>query len=414
VGEAIVSTTEEQAEASGQPTTADGETCPFVRYEEVNVAKADALWHFDNYDRLRDGARAYFGDAGGHEFWLLTRLADIRAAFQQPQLFSSTAVAPDQPDPPYMWIPEMLDPPVHTKWRQLLGPMFSPEASARLEPKVRQRFSEIMDEVASRGRCDYVADVALRFPNTIFMEIMGLPVSDADQFQAWETAILHTGAVGSDVSLNAMGEVVAYFGALVAERRKAPREDLVSRAIRFEIDGQPVSDDDLLSMCLLLFMAGLDTVAMQLSYSMMHLATHDDDRRRLVADPSLFPGAIEEFLRYYSFVTPSRKIMADTVFQGCPIKAGQMIHLPIVSANRDPHEFADAQRVIIDRADNRHIAFGAGPHRCLGSHLARQELRIGLVEWHARVPEYRLTPGVAIVEHGGQVGLDNLSLEWDV
>jgi cytochrome P450 len=278
---------------------------------------------------------------------------------------------------------------------------------------VKQRFAEILDDVASRGECDYVADVALRFPNTIFMEIMGLPVSDADQFQVWETDILHTGATGNERSLAAMNEVVAYFAELVAERRKTPREDLVSAAIGFEIDGKPVSDEDLLYMCLLLFMAGLDTVAMQLSYSMMHLATHDDDRRRLVENPSLFPGAIEEFLRYYSFVTPGRKIMADTDFHGCPVKAGQMAFLPLVAANRDPAEFPDAGQVIIDRDENRHIAFGAGPHRCLGSHLARQELRIGLMDWHARIPNYRLAEGVEIREHGGQIGLDNLPLLWD-
>jgi cytochrome P450 len=163
-----------------------------------------------------------------------------------------------------------------------------------------------------------------------------------------------------------------------------------------------------------MFMAGLDTVAMQLSYSFLHLATHDEDRRRIVEDPSLIPGAVEEFLRYYAFVTPGRKVTQDVDFGPCPMKAGQMIFLPIVSANRDPAEFVDADKVIIDRPDNRHIAFGAGPHRCLGSHLARQELRIGLEEWHKRIPDYRLTAGVPVREHSGQIGLDNLPLEWDL
>ncbi len=395
-----------------QPVTTAGTTCPFVRYEEVNVGKADALWHFANFDRKREQARIHFGDADGHEFWMLTTIEDIRTALQQPATFSSRSVQPNDPDPPYQWIPEMLDPPLHTQWRQLLGPTFTPAAIAKLEPKVRQRFSEILDEVAARGRCDYVADVALCFPNTIFMEIMGLPVSDAAQFQAWETAILH-GSVGKEASYNAMMEVVGYFGQLVAERRKTPRDDLVSAALSYRIDGELVSDEDLLSLCLLLFMAGLDTVAMQLSYSMLHLATHADDRRRLMAEPILWPTAIEEFLRYYSFVTPGRKIVQDGEFQGCPIRAGQMVYLPLVSANRDPQEFSDAGKVLIDREVNRHIAFGVGPHRCLGTHLARQELRIGLVEWHARIPDYRLAEGSAIVEHGGQVGLDNLDLVWN-
>ena len=403
-----MSTTEEQS------TTVAGEECPFVRYEDVNVTKADALWHFDNFDRLREEARVHFGDAAGNEFWLLSGISDIRSALQQPEMFSSTAVSPSDPNPPYMWIPEMLDPPLHTKWRQLLGPTFAPGAIAKLEPRVKRRFAEILDEIATRGECDYVADVALRFPNTIFMEIMGLPVSDAALFQEWETDILHTGDVGNEKSLRAMGDVVTYFTSLVAERRRDPRDDLVSISLGYQIDGKPVSDEDLLSMCLLLFMAGLDTVAMQLSYSMMHLATHEDDRRRLVEDPSLFPTAIEEFLRYYAFVTPGRKIMKDAEFHGCPMKAGQMTYLPLVSANRDSSEFPDAGKVLIDRAPNRHIAFGAGPHRCLGSHLARQELRIGLTDWHARIPDYRLVEGTKILEHGGQIGLDNLPIEWDV
>jgi cytochrome P450 len=387
---------------------------PFVRYSDVNVEHAAALWHFDNFDRHRELARVHFGDASGHEFWMFTKMADIRSAFQAPGVFSSRSVNPADPDPPYMWIPEMLDPPLHTKWRQLLGPLFSPPAIAKLAPRIRTRFGEVLDDVEKHGHCDFVADVALRFPNTIFMELMGLPVADAATFQAWETDILHTGAVSGERALRAMTEVIAYFGALITKRRQDPMEDLVSVALTWKIDDQPVSDEDLLSLCLLMFMAGLDTVAMQLSYSFLHLATHHDDRRRLAADSSLVPSAVEELLRYYAFVTPGRKVVKDADFGGCPVKTGQMAYLPIVAANRDPSEFLDADKVIIDRNENRHIAFGAGPHRCLGSHLARQELNVALTEWHRRIPEYRLAPGVPVREHGGQIGLDNLPLQWDV
>lgn len=389
-----------------------------VDFSFINGRRCEALGHFAEFDRLRGLANFHAGTAQGatglHDFWLVTRMEHIREAFQTPTVFSNTAVVPSDPEPPYSWIPEMLDPPIHTKWRQLLGPLFSPAAVAQLETKVRARFNEILDEVAPRGHCDYVQDVALRFPNTIFMEIMGLPVTDAAQFQKWETDILHTGEQGGEVALNAMNAVIGYFAALVADRRQNPKDDLLSVAVGWQIDGTPVSEEDLLAMCLLMFMAGLDTVAAQLSYSTMHLATHDDDRARLVATPSLWPSAIEEFLRYYAFVTPGRKILQDVNLGGCPMKAGQMVYMPIVSANRDPAEFVDADKVVIDRQDNRHIAFGAGPHRCLGSHLARQELRIGLEEWHKRIPNYRVASGIPIVEHGGQIGLDNLPLEWDV
>ena len=385
-----------------------------VRYEEINAPVTGPGEHFDNYDRLREQAGMHFGDALGHEFWLVTRMEEVRAIFQDPSTFSSSSVQPSDPNPPYLWIPEMLDPPIHTKWRKLLGPFFAPGAVERLKPRVEQVYSDILDEIAPRGECDFVADVALRFPNTIFMEMMGLPTSDAEQFQAWETAILHTGPRAADKAFAAMQEVTAYFDTLIAERRKQPREDIVSVAAGWTIDGEAVTREDLLALCLLLFMAGLDTVAMQLSYSFYHLARNPADRRRLVADPSLFEPAIEEFLRYYAFVSPGRKVMQDTSVGGCPIKAGQMVEMPLASANRDPREFPDADKVIIDRQNNRHLAFGAGPHRCLGSHLARRELLVGLAEWHRRIPEYRLDPDIAIREHGGQVGLDNLPLVWDV
>ncbi|SEG88499.1 Cytochrome P450 [Thermomonospora echinospora] len=387
---------------------------PTIRYEDLDVPVSAPCARFEEFDKLREQAPAHFGTALGNEFWLITRMAEIRATYQNTDAISNRAVVPHQPDPPYKWIPEMLDPPEHTKWRKLLGPFFAPGAVDRLEPKLRQRFDEIMDDVVDRGRCDYVADVALRFPNTIFMEMMGLPISDADQFQVWQTAILHKGASAPEAAFQAMLEVNDYFAALIAERRRNPREDIVSIASTWRIDGEPVSEEDLHGLCLLLFMAGLDTVAMQLSYSMYHLAANPEDRRRVVEDPALFAPAIEEFLRYYAFVTPGRKVVKDTEIAGCPVKAGQMVWLPLVSANRDPREFPDADKVIIDRKDNRHLAFGAGPHRCLGSHLARRELTIGLTEWHRRIPDYHLDPDVEIREHGGQIGLDNLPLVWNV
>jgi cytochrome P450 len=169
-----------------------------------------------------------------------------------------------------------------------------------------------------------------------------------------------------------------------------------------------------LDFCLLMFMAGLDTVATQLTFNFWHLATHDDDRQRLLAEPALWPTAIEELLRYYAFVTPGRKVVKDTEIAGCPVKAGQMVLLPFVSANRDPREFPDADRVVIDRKVNRHLSFGAGPHRCLGSHLAREELLTAMTMWHERIPHYRIPEGAEIREHGGQLGILGLPLEWDV
>lgn len=399
---------------SSSPPDAHAE--PVLRLSEVNTAASGPGEHFARYDELRADGVIHPGVAGAddHAFWLVTGVNEIRQCFQDTAVFSNSSVTPEEPNPAYLWIPEMLDGRRHQRWRQLLGPFFAPGAVAKLKPRVRAVMDEILDDIAGKGQCDYVADVALRFPNTIFMEIMGLPVADAAQFQVWETAILHVGGTNGDAALAAMMEVMGYFGALVEQRRRDPQDDMLSVALTWEIDGEPVSNEDLLGFCLLMFMAGLDTVAMQLSYSMFHLAKHPDDRRRLNENPELWPSAIEEFLRYYAFVAPGRKAMSDTEVGGCPVKAGQMVWLPLASANRDPAEFENADRVVIDRTANRHLAFGAGPHRCLGSHLARQELLVGLTEWHKRIPDYEVDDAIPITEHGGQVGLDNLPLRWTV
>jgi cytochrome P450 len=390
-----------------------GPTVDFADLMQCPVARMP-FEHFGMIDKLRETDDIHLGDASGHPFWAVTAMEPIREALQHPEIFSSTAVLPDTPDPAYLWIPEMLDAPKHNKWRKLLGPLFSPGAVAALEPKIRERFAVIIDEIAPLGKCDFVKDVALRFPNQIFMDIMGMPITDADKFQEWETAILHEGSSASENAMQAMGEVHAYFTDVIAQRRGEPQDDIISKTLSWQIDGEPISNDDLMAFCLLMFMAGLDTVATQLTYSFLHLATHEDDLRRINEDSTLIGPAMEEFLRYYAFVTPGRKVMQDTCLAGVDIKAGEMVFLPIVAANRDENEFPNAEEVVIDRPENRHNAFGAGPHRCLGAHLARLEMNVAMEEWHKRVPNYRVDPSVAIREHGGQIGLSNLPLVWDV
>ncbi|MGD9794594.1 MAG: cytochrome P450 [Acidimicrobiia bacterium] len=390
--------------------------CPVTNYGEVNTAFAPAGWHMSNWDAKREQAPVHTGDANGYQFFLVTRMAEIRKSFQTADVFSNSSVTPGDPNPQYLWIPEMLDGRPHVQWRQLLGPLWAPPAIDKLKPKIRQRFAEVLDTVADKGSCEFVSDVALLFPNVIFMDLMGLPRADADQFQQWEVDILHgdRSAPGElDKQMKAMGEVTNYFAELVKDRKANPSSDMISYVLQARMDGEPIPEHDVLAFCLLMFMAGLDTVAAQLTYSFWHLATHVDDRNRLVNEPALIPGAIEEFLRYYSFVTPGRKVMSDTEIAGCPVKAGQMVYMPLSSANRDPREFEDADKVIIDRASNRHIAFGAGPHRCLGSNLAREELKAAMEMWHERIPNYRLAPNQEVMEHGGQIGISSLHLEWD-
>jgi cytochrome P450 len=370
------------------------------------------------YDRLREqypnGMRSTAGPRG---FWVLTKCAAMREAYQTPQIFSNSAVGWYDPDPSYMWIPEMLDAPEHTKWRQFLSPFFSPKRVSQMEVDVRARCAGLVDELAGKGKCDYVRDFSQRYPTSIFLDIMGVPMDNLEQFMRWEDEILHTplSEEGVQTAATAMDAVVNMFKDVIADRRKHPGNDLVSESLTWRVDGSPIQVEDLLSMCLLMFMAGLDTVTQMLAYSTWHLATHPDDRRRIVEDPALIPSAIEEFLRYYAIVTPGRKVLQDVKFHGCPMGRGDMVYLPLAAATRDPDEFPRPDEVLIDRQENNHIAFGAGPHRCLGSHLARRELRIAIEEWHKRIPDYTLAPGAEVAEYiGMQIGMQSLPLCWQV
>jgi len=373
------------------------------------------LSHIEDVDALRGEHRSFRSDLA-QGFWVLTGGPDIRSALQDPGTFSSGAIVPTDPDPQYMLVPEMLDPPQHTWWRQLLAPWFSPRAVERMGPAVRRRCIELIEPIAGRHGCDFHHDFAYRYPPSIFMELMGLPPGDLPQFQTWNDEIHH---LPFDVdpqrsrSLAAQNAVMDYFSELMETRRREPADDLLTAAMSWEIGGRPVERHDLLSMYLLMFQAGMDTVSSQLAYMFWHLATHPEDRRRIVEDPSVIPGAVEEFLRFYAFVAPSRRLTRDVEYAGCPMKAGEMVFLPLCGATRDPALFEDARVFRMDRQVNNHIAFGAGPHRCLGSHLARMELRFALEEWHARIPDYHLAPDQEISEHGGMFGLDSLSLAWD-
>jgi cytochrome P450 len=368
-------------------------------------------------DELRDQAPIFRSERGAAGFWVLTRVEDIRAAYQDPATFSSSSTTVDDPNPPYLWVPQMLDPPRHTAWRHHLGPYFSPGALGRLEDSVRDRCVELLDALPADGSYDFHEEFSRKFPTSIFLDMFGLPLADLNQFLVWEHDILHlTPEEDPDRgrAVAAMMEVMGYFDALIARRREDPKDDILSDSLNWEIDGQPIPHDELLSFCLLMFMAGLDTVTIQLDYSFWHLATHPDDRRRVATEPALIPTAVEELLRVYSFVPPSRKLMRDIELHGCRLKAGDMVFLPLSSACRDPEFVSDRpDQVVIDRSPNPHFAFGLGPHRCLGAALARRELTVALEEWHKRVPDYRLPEGYVPQESGAMHGLSSLSLVWD-
>lgn len=392
--------------------------CPVADYRFAS-GPDPACSNFARLDRAQQQHRPYLRAEEGDGYWVITDHDAIREGLQSPELFSSAVMVPIEKDPPYKWVPIMLDPPEHTKWRHVLSLYFSPGRVKEREEEQRAFAVDLIRKFRDRGSCDFYADFAAVFPTTIFLQIMGLPIAKLDDFMVWEEKILH-GTQESDpdrsISINAMMEVVGYFGGLIAEKRAAPEtrgDDIVSHALEWEINGEPPSDADLLSCMLLLFMAGLDTVASQLSYSFYHLAKHPADREKLATDPSRVPAAVEELVRAYPIVQTARIAAQDGDFHGCPIKKGDMVAFPLGMANRDPQEHSRGGQVDLEQSHPRHIGFGAGPHRCLGSHLARQEMVVAIQEWHRLIPDYEIADESAVVEHtGGVYGIDRLPLRW--
>ena len=336
--------------------------------------------------------------------YFASRYAEVREIAYDSEHFSSRRVIvrerkiPTQPAPPIT-----SDPPEHTPARKLLLPAFSPQTIARLEPRTRVLCRELLDAIGDAKTCDAAVDYAQHIPVRLIAHMLGVPESDGDLFRRWIHLVLEVGISDESVIMPALQEMSAYFFAEIKKRGDKRGEDLISFLLDARIDGQPLSDPHLVGTLRLLLVAGIDTTWSGIGASLWHLATHPEDRRRLVADPSLMPTAIEEFLRAYAPVTMAREVVKETTVGGCPFKEKGQVLLSFPAANRDPAMFPDADQVKIDRAENRHAAFGLGRHRCLGSNLARLEMTVAIEEWLARYPEFGLAPGTRVTWSEGTV-----------
>jgi cytochrome P450 len=381
-----------------------------------------ALQGFRDHDALRERASLQYV-RGGRGFYLALGYEDALAVAQDWRRFpqSRYIFGLDGEVGDVVLIPESLDGPVHTAWRRLLAPYWSPAAIAAWEPAIRRHAVGIITALKARSGCDLMREFALRFPPTVFLEIMGLPVEDLDRMLVWKEHLLHPDLtdrealrVNRDAALEA---IVGYFLDAMAARRAAAPEDrpagLVTEALAWELDGEPVSDTDLLSFYMLMFLAGLDTVTAEIGYGFLHLATHPEHRRRIIEDPAVVPRAVEELLRAYPIVNIMRDAAEDTEINGCPVYQGDTLMLSLPAAGRDGAVYPAADVVDFDRLKIAHLTFGAGPHRCLGSHLARLELRVAYEEWHRLIPDYELDPTSPPVEASGQMfTLNTLRLRW--
>jgi cytochrome P450 len=280
-----------------------------------------------------------------------------------------------------------------------------------MEAGIRRMAVSLIEAFAGRGECEFMAAFGRPFPVTIFLQLMGLPLDLTPRFLQWEDVILH--APTFEERAVAARAIKAYLLEMMAARRERPLSDLISFAVTAEVDGRKLTDDEVLGICFLLFVAGLDTVASTLGFVFKFLAENPGHQRLLREEPELIPDAMEEIIRAHAVVNSPRHVGRDVNFHGAPMKKGDRVVLAMTIASRDEREFDRPEQIDFRRENLRHTSFAAGPHRCLGSHLARREIRIALEEWIRRIPQFRIKAGDVPVTHGTTVfGVDHLVLAW--
>ena len=365
---------------------------------------------------LRDEMPVLSIDIGSNPGVMLSRKEDIDFALRHTEIFSSNVDAVDLKNKRPM-IPLQIDPPEHKKFRKLLDPIFAPRKMALMDQEVSDLVNHLIDGFIERGEVDFAKEFSVPFPSEVFLTLLGLPMDELDTFLTMKDGIIRpehvTGTTQGSAKAQAYQQKVAdsvyeYFDRVLDEREKEPKDDLLSHFLEAEVEGDRLTREDILDICFLFLIAGLDTVTATLDCMFAFLAAHPEHRRQLVENPDIIPNAIEELLRWETPVMMvSRVAVQDTELAGCPVRQGDHAIVVIGSANTDEAEFPDAHEVRFDREVNRHIAFGGGIHRCLGSHLARLELRVALREWHKRIPDYEVetdhtlvyTTGIRSIEH---------------
>ena len=356
------------------------------------------------------GPVVYSPAYGGH--WLVTRYKEIQQVLTDPETFSSYPNNLVTPADFGKFIPLELDPPEHTAYRHVLQPLFSPQRMKKLSDDIRTVVNELVDEFAPKGQAEFISEFAHELPARIFLALMDWPLEDAALF-AEATDVVLFGKPGgtqeeSDQARIAAGLTVAgYFQKVIEDRRSNPREDATSTLINTEValpDGtRLLEDQELFLMFYLLLMGGLHTVQGSLAWAIVHLVNNPAQRDLIVADPAVIPRAVEEILRIEAAIAAGRRATRDVELGGVSIAEGDQLLLMLCSANRDPDAFAHPTDFDINRSPNRHLSFGAGVHRCLGSHLGRVELTIALEELHRRIPDYQLVESDPPTFHSTQV-----------
>lgn len=344
--------------------------------------------------------------------WVVRRAADIRAIYNDTENFykqGNTQLASLIGE---AWdiIPTELDPPRHTGFRMALNPGFSPAKMAALDGRVRERARYFVNRFKDEGHCEFVKDFAVPFPVTIFLDLLDFPLAEIDQFLEWENILLRSSDNSSRAS--AVRAVKTYLLEAIADRKKNPGDDLISKTLQLEVDGRSWTDEEVFGHCMNLYLGGLDTVTANLGLHFHHLATHAEDQETLRAHPSKVVVAIEELLRAYPAVTTLRICRNPYILDGVTIMPGDYVAMSTPLAGRDPELYDQPNEVRLDRKP-AHLTLGFGIHRCLGQHLARRELQIAMQEFLAAIPSFSVEPGFRVPFFlGNVIHVEQLPLVW--
>ncbi|MDB6159138.1 MAG: cytochrome [Gammaproteobacteria bacterium] len=376
-------------------------------------------------DLIRVAPPVFWTPRNGGHWMFLSHNANFKAS-RDTESFTSQFVTREQldairakmpPGTPHipMASPINLDPPEHGQYRTPLQQAFSPKAMLALKDDIRTLANQLIDSVITRGRCDFMVDIAEPLPVRVFLKMLGLPLERQEEYRALVREHLSDPEPDPRKVMMKLLRITAMMRDTILERRERPQNDLISLLWKSQINGRPTTLEDMENYGVVLFIAGLDTVMNGMGFGIRHLAQDQALQSQLRANPKTIPEASEELLRRYTFTVPPRKVAKDIVFEGLQMKAGERVMLFLPAADLDPTEFAGSDRFDLTREKKAHIAFNLGPHRCLGSHLARVELQTLYEVMLARLPPFRLDPDRPPNFHGGHViGVDTLWIVWDV
>jgi cytochrome P450 len=341
---------------------------------------------------------------------IVTTRAGVEQVVKDPEVFSSSTSAHDMKTVRPL-IPLQISQPYHKKYRTILDPLFAPQLMRAREEQIRSLVNELIDGFVDEAEIDFAARFSTPFPSQVFLTMFGLPMDDLETFIGMKDGVIRPDQVVGQAlghpdteahQQRAADSIYAYFERVLAERGDRRSDDLLSAFLDAEVEGDRLSHEEILDICFLFLIAGLDTVTASLDCMFTHLAEHPDDRQRLIDDPDAIPAIVEELLRWETPVMGGARVATrDTEIDGFAVRAGEQVMVLYGAANVDPSETTCPMELDWDRETNRHLAFGGGIHRCLGSHLARIELRVALTEWHRRLPMYSVAPGAELLFTAG-------------